>query len=178
MKLKILNRTPTLAHYQTASFLLELTINLAISIIILSALIHYTFMITKTYAIFERNIDYQNAQLIANHYLGTDIRNSNCTTIVKIQNIKTKSDILILNSAKQHIEYDMRASVIPVENHMHSHALYRNDFDSVATALIEGVIDFQVDIKKNSNQQCAVHVKLQFKNLATMEVIFVPRNTN
>jgi len=176
MKLKILKRTPRLLHYQNANFLLELSINLAMSIIMLSALIHYIFMITKAYTSFQHKIDYQNAQLIANHYLGADIRNSNCLGVFKQQNIKAKADILILNSNRQQIAYYIRPSIIPAENHLHSYALYRDDFDSVATALIDGIIDFQVSIKQAAMQRCAVHLKLEFKNLQTMEVVFVPRN--
>lgn len=182
--------------------LIEIMISTSISLIIFAATLHYLHITIKSYNKLQHKIDYQNAQLIAYYYLSLDIRNSGynfkpaaiaCKPIknaclglipsalinlIDTKSIPFDSDILILNSAQQNVVYYVKPSVIPKQDHMHSYALYRDDFIHNSTALIEGIIKFDVKIDNFRSGQSKVQIKIDFKNNDRLEAIFITRNTN
>ena len=186
--------------------LLELLFRMTIGLILFNAILHSIFIIKINVKNIRRKLDYFNTKLIVKNYLGYDIRNSNykdqsgpitCKAVkyacshtlpseiekmINSQDIKANSSILLLNFFSEDylqikkIGYYIRESIIPSNNHMHSYALYRDDFAKNSVAIAEGISDFQVELKYYSPKLVAVHLKILFKNLETMELVYAPRN--
>jgi hypothetical protein len=165
--------------------LISLLISLSMGMIIISCVLHYLFIVLATYHKLQLKFDRQNAQLIARHYLATDLHSTEHVVICKPhipecakffqRNFKADTNILILNQA-QDLSYSLRRSAIPSAQHKNSYALYRDDTQHNAVALIEDLVNFRIAFKRLENNLNAVLINLSFSDTTEMELIFVPQN--
>lgn len=150
--------------------LLELLISTTIGLVIISITMHYLCIISKINIQLQEQFEYQHAQLIADHYLSVDVRNASSISTDQL----SANNLLLYYDTKQQtkIIYYLRKSITPSFNHLHSYTLYRDDQNSVAIALVEGIVNFQVTIKQ------AIYISILFKNNQKLELIFARRNFN
>ena len=135
----------------------------------LGCILHYVFIFIKVYNKSHRLFEQQNSQLLVRHYLATDISTANFAS-----SARTKELIL---SGEQEIIYSLRNSAILSAKQQKNLALYRDDSQHNAVAIIEGLSDFQVQIANIADKNQIVVVTLFFKNSKKMELSFATRST-
>lgn len=195
-----------------------------LGILILGSIIHFLyFYVSQTEKLYFK-MQVQQEKLIAQHYLINDIRNAgfninttkntlnlihckaneaeckkhvNNSVITRIHSadIKPLSDILILHSVVDRLEwqhnqevpelqiysntvmYYIRQSIIPGDKFKHSYTLYRDDTQHAATALIENITNLRINIERN-NTVSIVYLTLYLTNAEQVTIVCANRNFN
>lgn len=136
--------------------LVELLISNAIFVVMLCISMHYLALVSKTYLKIQRDFAYDEARLVARHYLLQDVKNA-ADVQFSLQRLMIIKD--------QIITYDLRPSVIPKNDPRHAFALYREDGITRAEALVEGIIDWRISLEPK-----VIKILIMFKDQQNLEI--------
>lgn len=187
--------------------LIETLVSAVIGVMLCILCLHLLFSIMPTYYKIQHKFKVINRKLVASHYIRRDILDSqgiatcsakdeDCSHLVSndilslISNgsIKPHTNVLVIYNLYGKIVYYLRKSAIPntsVEFRTKSntsttqhYALYKDDIIHNAQALIEEIVDFQVQFIAVDTATYKILIKLVFTDAPTLEIICVLANHN
>ncbi len=169
-----------------------LLVSLLGSIICITA-VDYLMQIAKVYAEVQSKMCVHNSRLIARHYLHTDLAKADfgvkicaedmqaCAEelpesilrLIDQQSIKESSAVLVIYQQQQRIIYYLRKSIIPCVNKDGCYALYRDDGVQQASALVENMQTFAVQIEWLHVAAYRIKLSLAFDDRSILEITCV-----
>lgn len=195
-----------LKRYYNGYTMLEILCSLSIHLILISTLMHFIFVLNTSIFKHYRKIDYQQALLVANHYLGMDIRNAGfrqreAATVCKAndidcagklyesiyehiynRDIKADSDILILHTVTDQDTFNPSIMSYYLRKSIISDINHMRSYTLYRDEEqhpAQALIEGITDWQvhiDSSQPHQIVSITLEFKDAAPSELIFVPRN--
>ncbi len=167
--------------------LLEIMIVNLLGGMILLGSVSILMQVTKQYILAQQKFGLQQNMLISRYYLRNDISGAfsaivcaeaidDCdtyltTSILRLKDrhsIKPQSDILILQHENSYIIYYLRKSIVP--GNKTNYALYRDDGQHNAAALVENILDFTANIHQVEPHLYNITAILVFEAHRVMEI--------
>ena len=176
-----------------ASTILEPLISTTIGVILCGWALHYMLMITKVYYQMHRQFQLQNAKLIARYYISKDLAamtipptscqvgSKDCATTIQqinTRHLKPLSDVLLLKTTSENVVYYLRKSAIQQCNHNICYALYRDNIQQNAVALVENISDLQIQMRPEIHPRYVAEIKLTFAQHDELRIIWRFRADN